>query len=191
MTTLTAEQLKEILPAIKESDVEKYMPFLTIYMPKYYISTPQRIGAFIAQTGEESINFSDTLEGDSGAAYEGRKDLGNTQPGDGVKFKGRGLIQVTGRSNYHACSISLFRDDRLLETPEILLQPEFAVASACWFWANAKGLNQVADDPENWVHPGPHQYTKFQWITILINGGLNGYAQRLTNYIRARTALGF
>jgi len=76
----------------------------------------------------------------SGAAYEYRKDLGNIYPGDGVKFKGRGLIQITGRSNYTAAAKALGID--CINHPELLEQPEWAVKSACWWWEN-KGLNEI------------------------------------------------
>ncbi len=77
----------------------------------------------------------------SGSDYEGRKNLGNTQPGDGVRFKGIGLIQITGRANYEKASKALGQD--FINHPELLEQPEWAVKSACWWWSNA-GLNQVA-----------------------------------------------
>lgn len=192
--TLTADQLKAIIPAIKQGAVDAYLPHLNTFMPMYGIDTPQRIGAFLAQTAEESINFTAVRELASGQAYEGRKDLGNTEPGDGVRFKGRGLIQITGKGNYKWCSRDLFADDRLIATPELLTSPQYAVQSACWFWKVAKGLNGIADNPEDWTHLWPHNgktYTKIQWITLLINGGQNGIDVRTSNYNRARQALNF
>jgi putative chitinase len=146
---------------------------------------------FIAQVGVESGNFRYTAELASGNAYEGNLGLGNTQPGDGVLFKGRGLIQITGRSNYGACSRTLFDDSRLTLQPEILEQPEYALASAVWFW-NARNLNQVCAQPEDYIHPGPHQYSKIQYVTLEINGpGLNNFNQRNINYQQARQVLNF
>lgn len=187
-------QIVAILLHAKPANIILYFPFMQKYFAEYGIDTAQRIGGFIAQTAEESANYSAVVEFDSGAAYEGRKDLGNTQPGDGVKFKGRGIIQITGRLNYLSCSHALFGDDRLLTNPEILEQPEFAVASACWFWTKVKGLNVICDKAEDWTIFSNHfqkTYTKIQWITILINGGLNGIADRTANYAAARRVLNF
>jgi putative chitinase len=192
--TISEADIVAILLKAKPADIAKYYPYLQTYMPKYGIDTAQRIGGFIAQTGEESVNYSAVLEFASGAEYEGNKNLGNVQPGDGVKFKGRGIIQITGRVNYSSCSLALFGDNRLLTTPELLEQPEWAVASACWFWKDVKGLNVIADMPEDWTKFSNHfqkTYTKIQWMTILINGGLNGFTERAYNYAAARRVLNF
>lgn len=192
--TLTAEQLKAIVPQIKQADIDKYMPFLQTELPVYHIDTPARIGGFIAQVAHESAYFSAAREFASGKEYEGRKDLGNTTPGDGERFKGRGLIQVTGRGNYGWCSQSLFKDNRLLISPPLLEQPQFAVESACWYWTTVKPLNAVADHPEDWSHIWDHSgktYSKIEWMTLLVNGGQNGLAERVAFYNRARQVLGF
>src|ERR1700761_9555820 len=124
---LTAEQLKAIVPAIHPDDLAKYIPLLQTELVAAHIDTPQRVGGFIAQVALESANFSAVKEFASGKEYEGRKDLGNTQVGDGEKFKGRGLIQITGRGNYNWCSQDVFKDNRLLQNPAMLEQPQFAV----------------------------------------------------------------
>lgn len=177
---MTADQLKHIVPGIKPANLALYVPLLNMYMPKYGIATKPRISAFLANLAHESGSFNYTREIASGAAYEGRKDLGNVVSGDGIKFKGRGLIQITGRSMYMACSHQLFADERLLSNPEILEQPAPATESACWFWSKVKGLNEIADKPEDWTRlsKNGHTYTKFQWIVRLINGGDNGLAER-------------
>jgi putative chitinase len=185
---VTPAQIRQIIP--KAHDVERFFPYLADAMEKYQINSPRRIGAFISQIGEESCCFQATVEYASGKEYEGRDDLGNTQPGDGVKFKGRGLIQVTGRTGYASVSRKIFGDDRLVDTPTLMGNPDLAALSAGIFW-DGKMINNVCDNPETWIKPGPHQYTKFQWITILVNGGLNGYAERLSNYNRAKTVLNF
>ena len=95
---------------------------------------------FIAQIGHESGQLKYSEEIASGKAYEGRKDLGNTQQGDGVKFKGRGLIQITGRFNYIQLSKDLGED--FIKNPELLSTPKYAVQSACWFW-NKNKLNDL------------------------------------------------
>lgn len=188
---ITAQQIKAILPTANIVRVATLEPFFQTYMPLYGIVTPQRVGAFVAQVGEESADLHSFVEYASGAEYEGRRDLGNNETGDGVKFKGRGPIQITGRFMYKACSLALYGDTRLLDHPELLEQYGDGVKSACWFWDKVKDLNKICDLPETWIHPGPHQYTKFQWITQSINGGQNGYAARLANYNRAKSVLNF
>lgn len=187
---MTTDQLKQILPHVSDKAINVFLPHLNTFMTKYEIDTPQRIGAFIAEIGEESGNLQYTTEIASGTNYEGRENLGNLYPGDGRKYKGRGLIQITGRKNYRNCSIGMFGDDRLEATPELLSTPQNAVESACWFW-HVRGINEVCDHAEDWIKPGAHHYSKFQWITILINGGLNHYDERLANYNRAKQVLNF
>lgn len=196
--TLTAQQLKDILPGVSDKTSLIYLPILNVLLPVYKIDTPARIGAFIAQVGYECINFTTMAEIGTGQEYEGRADLGNTHPGDGPRYKGRGAIQVTGRDNYAWCSKDLFGDDRLLKAPETLLQPEYAIRSACWFWTVAKStLNSVCDQPETYTHnwgktkETEKVYTKIQWITLLINGGQNGLTTRTKFYNEAKIVLGF
>ena len=189
---MTAEQLKFIAPAIKPANLEMYVPLLNQYMPLYGITTKARMTSFLSQTAHESAHFNCTLERDSGAAYDVGKlaeRLGNTpeDDGDGERYKGRGLIQITGRRNYQAVSDAL--KINFILNPLLLEKPAPATESACWFWAKAKGLNFIADLPDTWVKPGPHKYSKFQWITIMINGGLNGYDDRLAIFNRANKIL--
>lgn len=121
------------------------------------------MAAFIAQIGHESgqLVYVREIWGPTPAQtkYEGRADLGNTVPGDGLKCRGRGLIQITGRANYAACGEALGLD--LINHPELLEQPQYACMSAAWFWAT-KGLNTLADAGD------------FDRITKRINGWLNG-----------------
>ena len=153
---------------------------ITAAMDRYQISTPARQAAFLAQVGHESgrLVFVRELWNPAQfawqARYEGRADLGNTQPGDGAKFKGRGLIQITGRANYKACGAALGLD---LETsPALLEQSENAAMSAAWFW-ETHGCNELADAGN------------FERITRTINGGLNGQADRLALWDFAKRAL--
>lgn len=101
--------------------------------------------------------------------YASRLGNGPTMTGDGFKFRGRGLIQITGRANYAECGEALFGDSRLLNAPELLEQPKYAVMSAGWFW-QSKGLNILADKGD------------FLGITKRINGGTNGLADREALY---------
>jgi putative chitinase len=173
---MTRDELLAILPAARPR-VDAFLVHINDACPQYDITTAARMAAFVAQTGHESGSFLYVEEIASGRAYENRADLGNTQPGDGVRFKGRGLIQVTGRANYERCSMALFGDDRLLQFPELLEDPRYAVYSACWFWKQ-HGLNELAD------------VGNFKRITKIINGGYNGYEARLAIYQRALSKLG-
>jgi putative chitinase len=158
---------------------QKWAAALTLAMEGGKINTRLRIAAFLAQIGHESgsLVYSKELGGPSYfAKYDGRKDLGNTQPGDGAKFCGRGLIQVTGRANYGRASQALFGDDRLLKTPELLEQPEWAAKSAVWYWST-RNLNALADAD------------RFTDITKAINGGTNGLEDRKARYKYALTVL--
>lgn len=179
---MTEDQLKYITPSIKASNLT-YAPLITEAMAKYKIEGLEPQAAFIAQLAHESGSFNYTREIASGKAYEGRKDLGNNQPGDGVKFKGRGLIQVTGKINYLAVSKYLFGDNRLLATPELLEQPKWAVESACWFW-NSRSLSNVMILGKDRIFKGK-KYSPFEWVTLRINGGQNGIEERKRFYERA------
>lgn len=142
---LTDEQLKSIYPNSTQVNRDKYLPFLNQYMSEFGINNTDRVAAFLAQIGHESAELRYAEEIASGAAYEGRKDLGNTFAGDGKRFKGRGLIQITGRSNYAQISKAFGVD--FINNPQLLATPEYAVKSACWWWYNRK-LNEKADLPK-------------------------------------------
>jgi putative chitinase len=153
-------------------------------MDRYQINTRLRMAAFIAQVGHESGQFQYVKEL-GGDQYLSKYDtgplakrLGNTPEadGDGQRFAGRGLFQITGQYNYLACSKALFGDDRLLRTPELLEQAEWACKSAAWFW-NSRNLNAPADAGD------------FILITKRINGGVNGLAERQAFYESALKVL--
>lgn len=167
--------LSRIMPQATKANVNKYGPFLLETFDLFEINTPARQAAFIAQLAHESGQFRYVRELASGSAYEGRADLGNTQAGDGVKFKGRGLIQITGRANYTKLGEYLGED--LLSNPELLERPDLAVKSAGWFWHVYKNLNPLADEGN------------FRLITKKINGGYNGYDDRIAFWERARREL--
>lgn len=178
---LTEKQLLQILPNAR-AFAGAFLPALNASMPRWQIDNPERVAAFLAQVGHESgqLRYVRELGSDR---YLARYDtgslalrLGNTADGDGQRYRGRGLIQVTGRYNYQACSRALFGDERLLEQPELLEEPCWACESAAWFW-QSRGLNALADQAE------------FNRITRLINGGLNGLEDRLKLWARAREVL--
>ena len=151
---ITNEQLKEIYQHSTETNRLKYLPHINQLASEFAVDTPDRIAAFLAQIGHESGHLRYSEEIASGAAYEGRKDLGNTQKGDGKRFKGRGLIQVTGRANYivfdkwlHTHKY-LSEKESIIETPNIVSEnPQIAVLSAFWYW-NKHKLNALADRPK-------------------------------------------
>jgi putative chitinase len=173
---LTSEQLRRIMP-YGAGRIATFQAPLDAAMAEFEINTTARRAAFIAQLAHESGEFRYVRELASGEAYEGRRDLGNTEPGDGIKFKGRGLIQITGRNNYRECSEALFNDpDYLLDDPAILEQPGPACRSAAWFW-KSRGLNELADAGD------------FRRITRIINGGYNGLKDREQYYARAQAVL--
>lgn len=194
---LTIDQLTNLVPACPAAQLKLLAPLMAAILPLYHIDTAARIGGFIAETAYESSNYTAFTEYASGAAYEGNKNLGNIYPGDGIKFKGRGLIQITGRNNYHDCSQAIYGDLRLLTTPTLLSEPDGAVRSACWYWTTPRlkdgsSILTFCDQPETYTHIwNQHSWSKIQWLSILVNGGLNGIAQRTANYQRAQKILGF
>jgi len=175
--SITEQQLLRILPnAGRQAGV--FVPVLNTAMSKHGIVTIARIAAFIAQVGHESgqLRYVREIWGPTAqqAAYEGRADLGNTVPGDGSKYRGRGLIQITGRANYAACGEAMGLD--LVNQPTLLEQPQYAAMSAAWFWST-RGLNTLADQGQ------------FVKITRRINGGVNGLEDRLQLWERAKKVL--
>ncbi|OJH36419.1 LysM peptidoglycan-binding domain-containing protein [Cystobacter ferrugineus] len=167
-------QLRRIMPNLSQAKAEQYLPHLNRAMAEAGINTPQRKAAFLAQLAHESGEFRYMEEIASGAAYEGRRDLGNTQPGDGVRFKGRGPIQLTGRNNYRAAGQALGID--LENNPKRAADPDVGFRTAAWFW-NSRNLNQYADAGN------------FREVTRRINGGYNGLASREAYYQRALDVL--
>lgn len=171
---MTSAELTTMMP-FAASRAATYAPLLAAAMAEFQIDTPRRKSAFLAQVAHESSSLKFVREIADGSAYEGRKDLGNTSSGDGIKFKGRGLLQVTGKANYRACGLALGLD--LLVTPELLEQPVNACRSAGWFWT-WKQLNQFADSD------------RFGALTRAINGGYNHLDERIQHWLRIRKCLG-
>lgn len=155
-----------------------YAEPLTKACARHGIVGTARLAAFLAQIAHESgaLRYTAELWGPTPAQqrYEGRKDLGNIRLGDGFLYRGRGLIQVTGRANYAAMSARLGVD--LEAAPELLERPEWAALSAADWWA-ANGCNALADAGD------------FSALTRRINGGTNGLEDRLQRWARAKQAL--
>lgn len=167
---ISRAQLAWIFKEANPKLIDRFLAPLNATLEEFEINTPQRIRMFLAQIGHESGQLRYVKELASGEAYEGRTDLGNTSPGDGVRYKGRGLIQITGKSNYALASLALGLP--LLEKPELLEEDQNACRSAGWFWYKSN-LNALAD------------MGLFREITKRINGGYNGYADRYKLYQRA------
>lgn len=143
-------------------------------LAEYAIETRLRIAHFLGQTCHESAGFRTTEEFASSAAYEGRLDLGNTRKGDGVRFKGRGLLQLTGRANYAAFGEALRID--LLAAPERAAEPVLSLRIACEFWRRG-GINRLCDADD------------LVGVTRAVNGGTNGLEDRRSLTGRAKAML--
>lgn len=190
---LTEKQLMQCLD-IKADRAAKWCGLLNSAMSAYDITTPLRIAAFLSQIGHESgrLFYTSELWGPTKQqrTYEGRADLGNTQPGDGPRFRGHGLMQITGRANHHMATQRLRRKfggdvPDFEEEPEKLAEPKWAAYAAAEFWAR-NGLNKFAD--------------KGDCITVssLVNTGrtsslpknINGLSERLQIYSTCCSVLG-
>lgn len=182
---ISEQQFRRMMP-LAGSRLDAHWPYINPALEKAAINTPERIAAFLAQLAHESGEYRYMEEIASGDAYDQRTDLGNTPEidGDGRTYKGRGPMQITGRANYLACGEALgvdLIDDPLdpgdNRDPDKLKWPEYATASACWFW-NSRKLSLLAD--RGW----------FKTITRIINGGLNGLSDRRQYWDRNRALLG-
>jgi putative chitinase len=140
----------------------------------YGITTRLRIAHFLAQTCHESAGFRTTEEFATGDAYENRRDLGNVQPGDGRRYKGRGLIQLTGRANYTKFGNEM--GIKLVENPEQAAEPKLSLRIACEFWKSSS-INNACDQDD------------LIRVTKLINGGTNGLDDRRALTTKAKTAI--
>lgn len=189
---ITLDELKAICPQTGTGRLAIFVEPLNDAMREFDISTSPREEAFIAQIAHESGGFVYLREVGSGDAYEGNLHLGNTKPGDGRHFKGRGLIQITGRKNYGLAADALALD--LLAHPELLEEPINACRSAAWFWTTGAGLNLSHAAYAHGLQDGVNlndlaDRGDFQGITLAINGGLNGYQSRLAYWSRTQEAL--
>ena len=154
---------------------EVYAPLLEAAREKWVGPDPAHVAMWLAQLAHESGELKYTLELADGTDYEGRGNLGNTQPGDGPRFRGRGLIQLTGRDNYKRAGEAMGLP--LLENPELLQQPDHAASVAGWFWFwSGCATRMLSDDP-------------LLSVTRRINGGLKGLENRRTYWERAQRAL--
>lgn len=178
---ITGAQLRAIYPLCTQANAQRFEIPLSDAMREYMIDTPRRRAAFLGQIGYESgqLHYVREVWGPTPCqqGYEGNSLLGNCSAGDGRRYLGRGLIQITGRANYRTCSQALFQDEKvLLNNPELLEEPQLACRSAAWFW-QSHGLNELAD------------VGNYERITKRINGGMLGYAGRVQCWIDAKRVM--
>jgi putative chitinase len=178
---MNIDQLNQIMPQAGKR-ATRFLNPLNAAMLESGINTRLRMAAFLATVAHESGQLLYMAELASGAAYEGRKDLGNVFPGDGMRFKGRGPIQVTGRANYAACGKALGLD--LISNPELLEIPENGCRASAWFWTTSN-INRYADAGDfDGVCDAVNRGRKTPAI-----GDSNGWASRLAFYNHALVVL--
>lgn len=168
----------KVISAVAPNGKPEIIAGLAAEMPwciaKASLTSRLRLAHFLGQLAHESDGMRTTVEYASGRAYDWRRDLGNTRPGDGPRFRGRGLIQVTGRANYAAMSKKLVVD--MLTHPELAAQFPFAARTAALFWEMCD-INRHADNDD------------VGGVTRVINGGSNGINDRRVRTRRAWQAL--
>ena len=181
MVPVDSQTMREVAPtftgapaASQAKIIAETGAVLAATLDSYDINTRLRIAHFLGQTCEESAGFRTTEEFASGKEYNGRKDLGNTQPGDGPRFKGRGLLQLTGRANYADYGKALGVD--LVNNPTLAAQPALSLKIACEYWKR-RNINADCDRDDA------------QAVTRKVNGGLNGLSERIAFTQKAKTAV--
>jgi putative chitinase len=163
MSLLTTDIIKRIAPRANIRFLNDLVESLNTHLIDYRIDTHDRVTHFLAQAAHETDGFFTMEEYASGKAYEGRKDLGNDMPGDGVRYKGRGIFQLTGKYNYKDYGNRIGLD--LVANPFSAAIPDVAVQLACEYW-NRNKLSTYADNDD------------ILTITKRINGGTNGLDDR-------------
>jgi putative chitinase len=198
---ITTDTLKAIAPASKNTKykhLEMLSVWMNYYFPKYGIDQKGEYCHFLAQAAHESDSFNALEEYASGDAYDTRIDLGNTpqKDGDGRKYKGRGLFQVTGLINYKQATLEWKKwasidggtQFSFKDQPELLARPQFAVWSACQYW-DQRDFNTFANMPDDarvWVKKLNRNLSPLEYITYRINGGFNHLKERKDFYERAK-----
>jgi putative chitinase len=171
---ITKDMLKKLAPTAKDEIISHLAQHLDVQLAAYDIGSYLRVCHFLAQAAHESAGFRTLEEFASGAAYEGRKDLGNNRPGDGKRYKGRGIFQLTGRANYRVMGSKLGVD--LEGKPELASDPMISIKTACEYW-NSRKLSIYADLDD------------VRTVTRLINGGYNGFDDRKLYLQRVKTII--
>ena len=182
---ITRQQLMRAVPDLHFARVDEFVASFNMWAYSFGITSPKRIVHYLAQVFHESGKLRYAEELASGAQYEGRKDLGNTQKGDGVRFKGRGYIQLTGRANYakfNACDVCT---EDVIKHPENVAEFPLNQIASMWFWQTHE-LNELADRDDGGMC-GEDIVTK---ITKRVNGGTYGLSQRKYYYRRIKKEFG-
>lgn len=174
---ITKTQLRSAVPNLYEKRLDDFVSSFNKWADTFGINTPLRVIHYLAQVFHESCALKYTEEIASGKAYEGRKDLGNIYKGDGVKFKGRGYIQVTGRKNYKDYADSEYCVGDLMSHPEWLANSPGNQKASMYFWKKNK-LNELADKDD------------IKAVTKKVNGGYNGLSSREYYYRRFKRTIG-
>jgi len=174
---ITEQQIRRIMPQAMSERVKEFVKSFNDYAETFGINTPMRVAHYIAQVAHETGQLKWLEEIASGKQYEGRKDLGNVKPGDGMRFKGRGYLQCTGRANYQAYQDSGYCVGDLMGHPEWLAKQPGCQKASMWFWKR-NNLNKYADADD------------CRGVTKKINGGYNGYSQRAYYTRVAKTVFG-
>ncbi len=181
MIPVDAQTMREIAPRFSGALADKQAAItaavgevLAATLDSYAINTRLRIAHFLGQTCHESAGFRTTEEFASGEAYEFRADLGNDKPGDGPRYKGRGLLQLTGKANYREYGEKLGAN--LVDNPELAGDPVMSLRIACEYWKK-RNLNAACDDDDLIA------------VTRKINGGTNGLEDRRQATSRAKAAI--
>lgn len=181
MVPVDSQTMREVAPtfsgapaASQAKIIAEAGALLAATLESYDITSRLRIAHFLGQTCEESAGYRTTEEFASGKEYEGRQDLGNTQRGDGPRYKGRGLLQLTGRANYADYGKALAVD--LVNNPTLAAQPALSLKIACEYWKR-HDINADCDRDDA------------QAVTRKVNGGLNGLSDRIAFTQKAKTAV--
>jgi len=181
MVPVDSQTMREVAPtfsgapaASQAKIIAEAGAVLAATLESYDITSRLRIAHFLGQTCEESAGYRTTEEFASGREYEGRQDLGNTHKGDGPRYKGRGLLQLTGRANYADYSKALGVD--LVNNPTLAAQPALSLKIACEYWKR-HDINADCDRDDA------------QAVTRKVNGGLNGLSDRIAFTQKAKTAV--
>lgn len=196
---ITVETLKQIAPGGKQTNFKLFpelVEWMNFWFPKFEIDSKGELCHFLAQAAHETNSFNTLEEYASGNAYEKRIDLGNVMPGDGKRFKGRGIFQCTGRGQYKSLTITWDKTQPegidFEEHPDLLLDSEYGVWSACQYWDD-RDFNTTANRPDSdkiWSKKLNRNLSPLEYISFRINGGFNGLKERTIFYERAKSVLG-
>lgn len=182
---ITRQQLMRAVPDLYFKRVDEFVASFNMWAIPFGIDSPKRIVHYLSQVFHESGALRYVEELASGEKYEGRKDLGNTQKGDGVRYKGRGYIQLTGRGNYTKFNACDFCTEDVVANPEKVAEFPLNQVASMWFWQN-NGLNEIADRDDG-VRNGEKIVEQ---ITKKVNGGYNHLEERKLFYRRFKKEFG-